>query len=481
MAVAYLDSATASGTSVSSLTTGSVDGSGSDRLITAWIGENDVDNDSVSGVTWDVGTPEDLTDSVSHAWGTYYGIYLYTLAGQTSATDTITASFGDTIDSAAVIAVSYTGVDQSTPLGDTQFADSASGSQTGHDLTMTGASTGDRIAGILYNVETSTHTPDSPATEREEVDAGGTYRAHISVFDQDGATAQIGSDTANASGQKGMIAAVINASASAVSGSLSETLADFTSTASGYTLAGSLSETLADFTSTASGTAKLVGSLSETLEDFASTVSGTVTSGPSGSLSETLDDFTSTASGEVVVTGSLAETLEGMSSTVSGNVVGFVTGSLAETMADFASSAAGNVITVLSGSLAETLDNTTSAGAGTATILVSGSLAETLDDFTSTSESTLVLSKSNADAIMSVLVGLGYSGTLADMLVKYYQANGATSSALTTAEREFLLARGVTNAESIADMWVEFFVAEGYAGSLHQGMRDFWLINGGAV
>lgn len=113
-------------------------------------------------------------------------------------------------------------------------------------------------------------------------------------------------------GAAGIISFAVN-DPNLISGTLSETLDNVTSTATGSVtqdVTGTLSETLDNITSTASGTLNVLGTVSETLDNVASTASGLLTI--SGSLSETLDPITSTVTGTVGVapSGTLSETLD---------------------------------------------------------------------------------------------------------------------------------------------------------------------------
>ena len=84
------------------------------------------------------------------------------------------------------------------------------------------------------------------------------------------------------------------------------------------------------------------------------------------------------------------------------------------------------------------------------------------------------------DGVRTTLENLGYTGSVPQMLVDFYKANGATADSLQTAEYQFLLARGMTS-NTIADMWVEYFRSLGYTPSFHEGMKDFWVRNGGSI
>lgn len=66
-----------------------------------------------------------------------------------------------------------------------------------------------------------------------------------------------------------------------------------------------------------------------------------------------------------------------------------------------------------------------------------------------------------------------------DVLLQYYQDNGATSDNINDAAQEFLVAHGITLAH-INDMWQEFFEGLGYSGSLSDMWYKFWCEGGGS-
>ena len=64
-----------------------------------------------------------------------------------------------------------------------------------------------------------------------------------------------------------------------------------------------------------------------------------------------------------------------------------------------------------------------------------------------------------------------------DGLLNHYQTNGATSNELQDAEYEFLISNGATPAQ-IQDMWFELLRAAGYTGSLNDMLLPFWQAGG---
>lgn len=68
----------------------------------------------------------------------------------------------------------------------------------------------------------------------------------------------------------------------------------------------------------------------------------------------------------------------------------------------------------------------------------------------------LVAGEPTGDVIFAALVA--YPGTLDDKLLAFYKANGATSNDLQDAEREFLIASGVTGTGHNQELWVEYIL-----------------------
>ena len=191
-----------------------------------------------------------------------------------------------------------------------------------------------------------------------------------------------GSSVSNVSGTVATTLAAFTSAASGTetfTGTSAQTLAAFTSSVTALeTFTGSSSQTLAAFTSSASGVETISGSSSQTLADFTSSASGDVESLVNeGTVAVTLADFTSSASGTETITGTSAQTLANFTSSVI--AVQTISGSSAQTLAAFTSSASG-VLSIL-GQSAQTLSSFTSSASGTETI--SGSSSQTLSDFTS--------------------------------------------------------------------------------------------------
>lgn len=130
---------------------------------------------------------------------------------------------------------------------------------------------------------------------------------------------------------------VSTATGSETVGTSAQTLAAFTSSATGgYGPNGTSSQTLADFTSSASGGLGPTGTSAQTLTAFTSAV--TAGTGPNGTSAQTLAAFTAVGTGSEVV-GTSSQVLADF---VSAGTSGFgPNGTSTQTIADFASAAVG--------------------------------------------------------------------------------------------------------------------------------------------
>jgi len=79
-----------------------------------------------------------------------------------------------------------------------------------------------------------------------------------------------------------------------------------------------------------------------------------------------------------------------------------------------------------------------------------------------------------------IVTALG-PGQINDLLLAFYQANGATSNQMNDAEVEFLSAQGVVVTDHLNDMWFRFLRGSGYYGSMNDMMYQFWCIDGGST
>jgi len=362
----------------------------------------------------------------------------------------------DAGDHTHAVVVAFRGIDTTSPFDVTYASGSSDASSSSHTAaTSQTSSTDDAVSVIavthgdntipLVSVANSSLSGPAKLSENEHsTGSDGTIGVFGGVKETAGS---IGSWTwsSDTNERDAWIAMVLKpGSSTSKTGSLDETLANATSTASGkVTKVGTLDETLANATSTASGKVVKVGTLAETLEDATSAASGEVTTIHTGSLAETLEDATSATSGTITKVGTLAETLADATSTADG-VIGR-SGSIAETLADATSTADG--VVGRSGSVAVTLADATMSASGSAG--KTGSLTETLDDATSTADGVVGRSGSSAetlaDATSSADGVIARSGSVAETL------DDATSTANGTIARSGSIAETLADATASAD------------------------------
>lgn len=198
------------------------------------------------------------------------------------------------------------------------------------------------------------------------------------------------------------------------------TLADATSTASGtHSVTGTSAQSLAAFTSTASGSS-VTGTSATTNAAFTSSATGNFGSDVTGTVAVTLADLTSSASGSTV-TGTSTQTLAAFTSTASGSGV---TGTSSTTNAAFTSSATG--AHTVTGTSAQTLADYVSAAGGSST---AGTVAATLAAFTSTATGTYGDVADPYPATVTIrdmghmvtVANLGHTSTVRD---RYHTATG---------------------------------------------------------
>jgi hypothetical protein len=67
----------------------------------------------------------------------------------------------------------------------------------------------------------------------------------------------------------------------------------------------------------------------------------------------------------------------------------------------------------------------------------------------------------------------GYTGTVTDMLLQYFLANGATSNNLADAEIEFLAAKGFTSG-TVDDRWYAYLASLSYSGTVTDMKFNYW-------
>ena len=67
----------------------------------------------------------------------------------------------------------------------------------------------------------------------------------------------------------------------------------------------------------------------------------------------------------------------------------------------------------------------------------------------------------------------GYTGTVTDMLLQYYQYNGATSNSIQDAEIEYLVIKGFTTGSNV-DRWYAYLASLGFTGTVSDMLFNYW-------
>jgi len=374
--------------SVSSLTSTSLAGTGSDRAILVFgITADGSPNDlaATDPVTWDVATPEALTELYKPGiQNNYFRPFIYGLAGQSSATDTVTVDLSTTNNDTLIIVYTLAGADQTTPFDTEVTQHLTSGGNVSVNASTT--TTGDLVCDFTYHEGAGSLTVGASQTEHHNVETFGSYPYIYGGSTQAGADAGVMTWTQTSSTESFELAVNVNQASSGFTGTVGVTLENYTSAATGAVeVTGTIAQTLADYTSAASGSVvNNIGTIAVTLEDFTSAASG-LTGIVNGTVTVTLDPFVSAASGDVVnFIGSSAETLDNFVSAAVGAME--VTGTVSQTLVNYVSSASGSFGP--SGSSAVTLADFTASASGTVGDGIEGTIAATLEAFLSNASGT---------------------------------------------------------------------------------------------
>jgi hypothetical protein len=197
-----------------------------------------------------------------------------------------------------------------------------------------------------------------------------------------------------------------------IKGTASKTLAAFTVSGTGSSatpITGTLSKTLAAFTTTTAGKLSLKGGASVTLAAFTTTTAGKLSI--KASASKVLAAFTTTTSGRLSVKGAASPVLATFTTTTTGKLS--IKGSTSKTLAAFTVSASGTGgVPAITGALSITLGALTASGVARST--VKGSLDKLLSSFTVTSTGKLSVKGSTSAALvpLSLTASGAFSGGL---------------------------------------------------------------------
>lgn len=174
---------------------GSHTSSGSDRAVFAGVAiMSFAANPTSTSVTYG---GSGMTEKWDRVFATYYGQAGYTLAGQATGAQTVTSTADDTAPyEHSCIVTSFTGVDQSAPVG---TAATASGSDTTPTVTVTGVSTDGMVVDNVTDSSIGISSIGANQTQRGTHAGAGGFMSGASST-QSGADGGVMSWTINASG-----------------------------------------------------------------------------------------------------------------------------------------------------------------------------------------------------------------------------------------------------------------------------------------
>ena len=340
----------------------SVGAAGTNRLLIVAVS---IDNRTVSGVTYNgvamtsVGSATN-GKQISHMWRL--------IAPATGANNVVVTLSGGGDDIIAV-ATSYTGVDQTTPLGTPA---TATGTSTTASVTVTSATNELVVDSVSSNL--GTLTVDASQTQRGNAVAGDNQGG---ASEEAGAASVVMSWTIGSSSAWASVGVGIKGVA-ALTGTLNKTLGAVTSSATGKLASvATLNKTLDAVTLASSGKLAGVGTLNKTLGAVTLSSTGTVTDPViTGTLNKTLGALTLASAGSATIAGALNKTLGTL--TLSGVGTLPIVGTLNKALSALSTTSAGTLSA--SGSLNKTLDLLTGNAVGK--IVVSASLNKTLGALT---------------------------------------------------------------------------------------------------
>ncbi len=192
-AVAY-DAVTTSSSASFSHTT-----SGTDRLLVVFLHIFSQTANPTATVTYNgVGMTLQETAENNFSVNRYIVVHAYTLVNPASGSNTVAITYGGTYATTGASAVSYTGVDQSSPVGATTNT-TATGNPT---ITLATNTANSLVVGASSNRggDVAPFTPGTGVTERFDWATGANVNIDLSQFGGDRSTTSTGNYTINATG-----------------------------------------------------------------------------------------------------------------------------------------------------------------------------------------------------------------------------------------------------------------------------------------
>lgn len=111
------DSVAASAAGTNTVTTGNLVIGGSNRVLYVFVGNSDGTPQTVSSVTWNVASPEGLTQVHDTGTTNFIRVEVWRKIAPTAATDNVTVTLAGSTTAVVVVAVAVEDIDQATPNG----------------------------------------------------------------------------------------------------------------------------------------------------------------------------------------------------------------------------------------------------------------------------------------------------------------------------------------------------------------------------
>jgi hypothetical protein len=141
------DSVIAGAAGTDTVTTGNVVVGGSNRALYVFVGNSDGTPKTVSSVTWNVASPESLTQIHDTTTANFQRVEVWRLIAPTAGTDNVTVTLSGSTTAAIVVVVAVEDIDQSTPNGTVV---KATGTGSADSSVAVGSAVGKRALDFIY-------------------------------------------------------------------------------------------------------------------------------------------------------------------------------------------------------------------------------------------------------------------------------------------------------------------------------------------
>lgn len=180
MAISYLNSGSGTWSFASTGSFAFDAGSADDRVLIVFVAGDRGGATTISSATYNGVAMTAHTGFTSGATG--FDGRLFYLAGPASGSNTVQVTLSDANIKGGILAIAYSGVDQTTPLENLTNVNPGS---FGHPTATVSSETGDLVGFLCAHNFRASVTPTAPATER--FDALTTAGVYMFAFDEDGA------------------------------------------------------------------------------------------------------------------------------------------------------------------------------------------------------------------------------------------------------------------------------------------------------